>query len=147
MSLQDPASKMSKSDDNPNNYISLLDEPNVILKKIRRAVTDSNKDIVYDEKRVGIYNLINIFSAFTGNTPEEIEDQYIGKMYSDFKNDLAEITIQTLEPIQNEYKKLFKDKPYLDDLLHQGTSKASRIAYKTLDKVYRKIGLVKKKRT
>lgn len=144
MSLQDPEIKMSKSDDNPNNYISLLDDPSVILKKFKRAVTDSETEIKYDEDRKGLYNLINIYSSYADKTPREIEDMYIGKMYSDFKIDLAEIVIESLKPIQSEYTKLINDKAYLDQLLGEGAQKASYLANKTLSKVYRKIGLIKK---
>jgi len=137
---------MSKSDDNSNNYIAMLDDPSVILKKIKRAVTDSNTDIKYDESRPGLYNLINIYSAYSGKTPKDIENMYIGKMYSDFKNDLAEIIIESLKPIQEEYSKILNDKKYLDTLLTDGAMKARHFASRTLDKVYRKIGLIKKTR-
>ena len=146
MSLQDPDSKMSKSDENQNNYIALLDEPSVILKKIKRAVTDSNTEIKYDKSRTGLYNLINIYSAYSGKAPSEIEDIYVGKMYSDLKNDLAEVVIESLKPIQNEYNKIFNDKEYLNTLLSDGAMKARHFASKTLDKVYRKVGLIKKGR-
>ena len=146
MSLQDPNSKMSKSDENPNNYISLLDEPSVILKKIKRAVTDSNTEIKYKKSRAGLFNLINIYSAYSGETPKEIERKYIGKMYSDLKNDLAEVIIESLKPIQEEYTRVYNDKKYLDELLSEGAKKAQYSANITLDKVYRKIGLIKKKR-
>lgn len=144
MSLQDPSTKMSKSDENSNNYIALLDEPSVILKKIKRAVTDSGTEVVYDEKKEGLYNLINIYCAYTDKTPSEIEKDYQGKMYSDFKNDLAEIIIESLKPFQDEYKKIFSDKGYLDKLLAEGRDKARYHANKTLSKVYRKIGLIQK---
>ena len=146
MSLQDPDSKMSKSDENPNNYIALLDEPSIILKKIKRAVTDSNTEIKYDKARVGLYNLINIYSAYSGHSPSSIENMYIGKMYSDFKNDLGELIIESLRPIQDEYSRIYNDKAYLDDLLSEGTIKARHFASRTLEKVYRKIGLIKKSR-
>ena len=144
MSLQDPDFKMSKSDENPNCYISLLDDPSVILKKFKRAVTDSGTEIKYDESKKGLYNLINIYCAYTDKRPEDIENMYIGKMYSDFKVDLAEIVIESLKPIQSEYTKLISDKGYLDQLLSEGADKASYLANKTLSKVYRKIGLIKK---
>ena len=144
MSLQNPENKMSKSDDNLNNIISLLDEPSIIRKKIKRAVTDSNKDIIFDEKRLGLANLLTIYSIATGNTVSEIENNYKGKMYSDFKNDLGDIMVDFLAPIQKEYKLLMKDKGYIQSILKTGSEKASLKAYKTLDKVYRKIGLVKK---
>ena len=144
MSLQDPDSKMSKSDENPNNYIALLDEPSIILKKIKRAVTDSNTEIKYDKERVGLYNLINIYSAYSGHSPSSIENMYIGKMYSDFKNDLGELIIESLRPIQDEYSRIYNDKAYLDNLLLEGTIKARQFASRTLEKVYQKIGLIKK---
>ena len=144
MSLQNPENKMSKSDDNLNNIISLLDEPSIIRKKIKRAVTDSNKDIIFDEKRLGLANLLTIYSIATGNTVSEIENNYKGKMYSDFKNDLGDIMVDFLAPIQKEYTLLMKDKGYIQSILKTGSEKASLKAYKTLDKVYRKIGLVKK---
>ncbi len=146
MSLQDPSIKMSKSDKDPNNYISLLDDPGVILKKIKRAVTDSGSEVKYDENKPGLYNLINIYSAYTDKTPLEVETIYKGKMYSDFKVDLAEIIIESLKPFQDEYNRIFSDKGYLDKILAEGREKARYHANKTLSKVYRKVGLVQKKR-
>ena len=146
MSLQDPSIKMSKSDEDPNNYISLLDEPTVILKKIKRAMTDSGTEVKYDENKPGLYNLINIYSAYTDKTPLEIEAIYQGKMYSDFKVDLAEIIIESLKPFQDDYNRIFSDKGYLDKILAEGRDKARYYANKTLSKVYRKVGLVQKKR-
>ena len=144
MSLQNPENKMSKSDENLNNIISLLDEPLVIRKKIKRAVTDSGTDIIFDESRVGLANLLTIYSIASGESISKIENNYKGKMYSDFKNDLGDIVVDFLEPIQKEYKLLMNDKKYIQDILKHGAEKASFKAYKTLDKVYRKIGLLKK---
>ena len=144
MSLQNPENKMSKSDENLNNIISLLDEPSVIRKKIKRAVTDSGSDIIFDEKRVGLANLLTIYSIASGDSISKIENNYKGKMYSDFKNDLGDIVVNFLDPIQKEYKLLMNDKKYIQDILKRGAEKASFKAYKTLDKVYRKIGLLKK---
>ena len=144
MSLQDPNSKMSKSDSNLNNIISLLDEPSMIKKKIKRAVTDSGSDIVFDEKRAGLANLMTIYSIATGDDMSKIENDYKGKMYSDFKNDLGDIVVDFLSPIQKEYSLLMKDKSHIEKILKDGADKAVNKAYKTLDKVYRKIGLVKK---
>tara|TARA_B100001250_G_scaffold196683_1_gene168955 strand:+ start:1321 stop:2319 length:999 start_codon:yes stop_codon:yes gene_type:complete len=144
MSLQNPENKMSKSDENLNNIISLLDEPSVIRKKIKRAVTDSGSDIIFDEKRVGLANLLTIYSIASGDSISKIENNYKGKMYSDFKNDLGDIVVNFLDPIQKEYKLLMNDKKYIQDILKCGAEKASFKAYKTLDKVYRKIGLLKK---
>jgi tryptophanyl-tRNA synthetase len=146
MSLQDPEAKMSKSDENPNCYISLLDDPSVILKKFKRAVTDSKTEIKYDEKKRGLYNLINIYCAYTGKTSSDVEKMYVGKMYSDFKVDLAEIVIEALKPIQAQYNKIYNDKGYLDQILKEGAEKARYQANKTLDKVYRKVGLIKRAR-
>ena len=144
MSLQNPENKMSKSDENLNNIISLLDEPSVIRKKIKRAVTDSGSDIIFDKKRVGLANLLTIYSIASGDSISKIENNYKGKMYSDFKNDLGDIVVDFLDPIQKEYKLLMNDKKYIQDILKRGAEKASFKAYKTLDKVYRKIGLLKK---
>ena len=145
MSLQQPENKMSKSDANLNNIISLLDEPGVIRKKIRRAVTDSGSNIIFDEKRVGLANLLTIYSIATGDTISKIENDYQGKMYSDFKTDLGNILVEFLSPIQKEYALLMKDKGHIENILKDGAEKARNKAHKTLDKVYRKIGLVKKK--
>jgi tryptophanyl-tRNA synthetase len=144
MSLQDPNNKMSKSDHNLNNIISLLDEPSVIKKKIKRAVTDSGSEIIFDEKRLGLANLMTIYSIATGDNISKIETDYQGKMYSDFKNDLSDIIVEFLSPIQIEYKLLMKDRGQIERILKNGAEKAKNKAYKTLDKVYRKIGLVKK---
>ena len=144
MSLQNPENKMSKSDDNLNNIISLLDPPSKIKKKIKRAVTDSGSNIVFDEKRLGLANLLTIYSIATGDSISEIENHYEGKMYSDFKNDLGDILVSFLAPIQKEYELLMKDKGHIQDILKIGAEKATFKAYKTLDKVYRKIGLLKK---
>ena len=118
MSLQDPKSKMSKSDTNLNNVISLLDQPLVIKKKIKRAVTDSGSDIIYDPNRHGLANLLTIYSVVTRKTISEIENDYKGKMYSDFKNDLGDILVDYLTPIQKEYDLLMKDKGHIEKILH-----------------------------
>ena len=144
MSLQEPEKKMSKSDENLNNIISLLDEPNIVIKKIKRAVTDSMKEIKYDINRKGLANLISIYSNIAKKDIKVIEKEYLGKQYSHFKKDLADIIIDFLNPIQKEYKKLINDKEYINNILKKGADKAQNKAYKTLDKVYRKIGLVKK---
>ena len=144
MSLQNPDKKMSKSDTNLNNIITLLDEPSIIKKKIKRAVTDSQKEIFYDLNRPGLANLMTIYSNITNEDMNAIEKKYSNKMYSEFKNDLAEIIIEFLKPVQSKYYKLIEDKEYINKVLKDGSERAQNIAYKTLDKVYRKIGLVKK---
>ena len=145
MSLQDPNKKMSKSDKNLNNIIALLDEPKMIVKKINRSVTDSGSEIIYDEiNKPGIANLFNIYQSVTGDSIKEIENKYIGKMYSSFKNDLSDILINLLDPINSEYMKLINDKSYLLTILKDGADYAQRKTYKTISKVYRKVGLVNK---
>ena len=144
MSLQDPLKKMSKSDNNENNIIALLDDNNVIRKKINRAVTDSGSKISYSEDKPGLSNLIDIYTSLTNETIKSIEQKYEGKMYSEFKNDLADLIISTLEPIRLEYDKIINDKEYLNNILKDGSEKCSHIARKTISKVYRKVGFVKK---
>ena len=142
MSLQNPDKKMSKSDDNDNNILGLLDPPDMIVKKIKRAVTDSGSTIQYDEDRPGLANLLNIYSALSGDSIKDIESKFEGKMYSEFKKDLAEVVVESLNPIQNKYNELINDKAYLTEVLSEGAEKASRIAFKTIRKVYKKSGLI-----
>ena len=144
MSLQHPEKKMSKSDTNLNNIITLLDEPNLIKNKIKKAVTDSQKEIFYDINRPGLANLMTIYSNITNKDIKEIEVKYSNKMYSEFKNDLADIIIEFLKPVQSKYYKLIEDEEYINKVLKDGSERAQNIAYKTLDKVYRKIGLIQK---
>jgi tryptophanyl-tRNA synthetase len=142
MSLQDPGSKMSKSDENANSYILLLDPPETIMRKFKRAVTDSEAVIRYDVKnKPGVSNLMSIYSSVTGKTLEQIENEFEGKGYGDFKTAVGEAVVETLRPIQEEYNKLMESKDYLQDLMKKGAEAAGRIAGKTLSKVYRKIGL------
>ena len=141
MSLQDPTKKMSKSDTDLNNIITLLDKPEIIRKKLKRAVTDSGKRILFDpEKRLGVANLMNLYSGLTGLEISAIESHFDGKMYSDLKIELSELTIDTLKPIQNEYDKIMGDRLFLNSILENGRKKANKIATKTLRKVYKKIG-------
>ncbi len=114
MSLQDPESKMSKSDENENGYVLILDEPDAIRRKIKRAVTDSIGEIRYNDEQLGIKNLINIYSAFSGDSIEEIENRYEGVGYGKFKEDLADVVIEGLTPIQKKYNELINDKDYLE---------------------------------
>jgi tryptophanyl-tRNA synthetase len=143
MSLQDPTKKMSKSDTDLNNVITLLDNPDVIRKKLKRAVTDSGKRILFDpEKRLGVANLINLYSGLTGLEISAIESHFEGKMYSDLKIELSELIIDILKPIQIEYQKLMGDRTFLDSIMENGRKKANKIANKTLRKVYKKIGFL-----
>lgn len=142
MSLQDPETKMSKSDENPDNYIAVLDPPDVIRRKIKRAVTDSGTEIRYDESRPGIANLLTIHAALTGKPMPEVEAHFAGKGYGDLKGELCEVVVATLEPVQKEYQRIMADKGYLEQVLARGAERARGRARKTLSKVYRKVGLV-----
>ncbi len=145
MSLQEPTKKMSKSDENVKAYISMMDDLNVIAKKIKSAVTDSEGVIEYregDEAKAGINNLITILSAVTGKTIEQIVAEYQGKGYGDFKSDVAEAVVECIRPIRAEFDRISADKKYLTDIYTQGADKATAIAERTLKKVYKKVGFV-----
>ncbi len=142
MSLGDPSKKMSKSDANENAFISMNDEPSVILKKFKRAVTDSDNRIIFSEEKPGISNLLSIYCAFTDKTIEQAEQEFEGKGYGDFKLAVGEAVADVIEPIRQEKNRLFADKTYLDSVLRNGAERAERIAYRTLNKVYKKVGLV-----
>jgi len=141
MSLTAPESKMSKSDENPNSYISLLDDPNVILKKFKRAVTDSENRIKYCEEQPGVSNLLSIYSVVTGKSIPDVEKEFEGKGYGDLKTKVGEAVAEELRPFQEEYKKIRADKAYLNEVMKEGAEKASRNSLKILRKVYRKVGL------
>lgn len=147
MSLQEPTKKMSKSDENEKNFIAIIDDPKVVEKKIKSATTDSDTVIKYDmENKVGLSNLMNIYSALTGKTFEEIEKIYEGKMYGHLKVDLAQIVVDKLSPVREKYLDLMKNKDYLDQLMNEGAAKAEVRAESTLKKVYEATGLVLRKR-
>lgn len=142
MGLDNPEKKMEKSAASENNYIALTDSAEIIRKKISRAVTDSGKDIIFDQKRAGLYNLLTIYQLFSGDTPEIIEKKFAGRGYGDFKKDLAELLIAKLSPIQEKYQKLINDKSYLDQVLKEGREKVTPIAEQTLQDVKKKIGFI-----
>ncbi len=145
MSLQEPTKKMSKSDENPKAYISMLDDFNVIAKKIKSAVTDSEGVIEYrenDETKAGINNLMTIMSAVSGKTIEEITLEYQNAGYGVFKNDVAEAVVETIRPIRAEYDKIVNDKQYLAQICEEGAQKARALSRKTMSKVYKKDGFV-----
>ena len=144
MSLQEPNKKMSKSDENMNNIISLLDSESQVIKKINRSVTDSDNKILCKNDKPGISNLLNIYASVSGKSIIELEQEYDGKSYSEFKSDLSENIIELLKPIQIKYNEIISDKKWLEDLLISGSEKASFIARKTMSKVYRKVGFIKK---
>ena len=141
MSLQDPTAKMSKSDENTNAKIMLLDDPDLIVKKFRRAVTDSGSEIRAAEDKPGVTNLMSIYSACTGKTFVEIEREFDGKGYGDFKTAVGETVRDMLRPIQERYAVYLSDKEQLNSILKSGAEKASYLASKTLAKARRKIGL------
>ena len=142
MSLQDPTSKMSKSDPNENGYILLLDTPDAIVRKIKRAVTDSGSEVRRGEGKEGVENLMSIFSAVTGKNMDEIEAEFDGKGYGDFKSAVAEAVVEELRPIQEKYNELMSNKDYLQQVYRQGAEIANRVAMKTVSKVYRKVGFI-----
>lgn len=146
MSLAEPTKKMSKSDPNTKSFISMLDDPKVIEKKIKSAVTDSEGTIRYDkENRPGISNLLSIYSIFSGETIEEIEQKYDGKGYGDFKTGLAEVVIDELSPIQERYYELMESEE-LDRILDEGAERANRAANKMLKKMENAMGLGRKRK-
>ncbi len=140
LSLQDPAKKMSKSDENPNASIFLLDEPDTIAKKIKRAVTDSGTTIVFDESRPAIHNLLTIYHLMTGKSANEIEVHFQGKGYGHLKTELAEAVVEFMKPFQERVKDF--DDAHLNEILKKGAAKARIIARATLDDVYTKMGVV-----
>lgn len=142
MDLQNPTKKMSKSADNPNGYILIMDEPEVIRKKVSRAVTDSIGIVKYNDEQLGVKNLMTILGTITGKTMEEIEKDYEGEGYAKFKSDVAEAIIGELEPIQKRVKQLLEDKKQLEEIYTKGAEKANYIANKTLRKMKKKIGFI-----
>lgn len=142
MSLQDPTQKMSKSDPNENGYILLLDPIDKAVKKIKRAVTDSGSEVRRGDGKEGIENLMSIYSAMTGSTMDEIEAAFAGKGYGVFKEAVAEAVAEVLRPIQARYAELIANRDYLESVYRQGAEKASRVAMKTVSKVYRKVGFI-----
>ncbi len=142
MSLQDPLKKMSKSDPNPKSFISVFDAPEVIVKKIRSAVTDSEGSVRFADGKDGINNLMGIYSCCTGLDYAQIEAEFQGKGYGDFKAAVAEAVVEELRPVRERYERYVNDKAYLKDVAAQGAERASRIADRTLQKVMKKIGFV-----
>lgn len=142
MDLQNPEKKMSKSE--PQGSIALLEEPASIIKKIKRAQTDSLGCVKFEEGRFGINNLISIYGAVTRKSAEEIETEFEGKGYGDFKKAIAEAVVAELEPIQNKYKELMDNKDYLKSVYTKGAIRAREIAEETIRKVHQKIGYIER---
>ena len=139
-SLTDPTKKMSKSDPNENSYVGIIEPRDVTIRKIKRAVTDSDARVRYAEGKDGINNLMNIYSAFTGKTYDEIEKEFDGKGYGDFKAAVGEVVADGLSDVRDRYDRLVKDKAYIEDIMKNGQEKASYLARRMLSKVYRKVG-------
>ncbi|WP_125154041.1 tryptophan--tRNA ligase [Clostridium rectalis] len=142
MDLQNPSKKMSKSSDNPNSYILIMDTPDIIRKKINRAVTDSLGVVKYSDDQPGVKNLMNILSVATGRNVNDIEKEYEKLGYAEFKKDVAEAIIREIEPVQNKVKDLLNNKEYLESIYKNGAEKANYVARKMLSKMQRKIGFV-----
>ena len=144
MSLQDPTKKMSKSDENPNASILLMDDPDTIMRKFKRAVTDSDAQVIYKEDKPGIMNLINIYSSITGKTVEEVEKEFDGKGYGDFKMAVGESVVNKLKPLQDRFYDLQKNKDYINSCIKENDEKAAYFANKTLRKAQKKVGLLER---
>ena len=140
MSLQEPTKKMSKSDENPNASILLMDDPDTTIRKFKRAVTDSEACICYREEQPGIKNLLDIYCTCTNKTVEEALKEFEGKGYGDFKLAVGESVVSVLRPIQEEFARLSKDKAYIDSIIKENAEKANYFANKTLRKVQKKVG-------
>ena len=141
MSLQEPTRKMSKSDENVNATIMLLDDKDTIIRKFKRAVTDSEAEVRYGEDKPGISNLMDIYGCVTGKTNDEITAEFAGKGYGDFKLAVGEAVTDELAPLQKRYEELLKDKAYIENCIKENDAKAAYFANKTLRKVHKKIGL------
>jgi len=144
MSLQTPENKMSKSDPNPNGCIRLLDDKDTIIRKFKRAVTDSGSEIVASADKPGVTNLLSIYSAVTDKTVKESEQEFCGKGYGDFKLAVGEAVADALAPVQSEFSRLQNDKAYVESVYKKGAEVANYIASKTLRKVYKKVGFIAK---
>ena len=144
MSLQEPTKKMSKSDDNPNACILILDDKDTIIRKFKRAVTDSEAEVCYREGKDGINNLMTIYSSVTGRSFDEITSEFAGKGYGDFKLAVGEAVADHLEPVRTEFDCLIQDKAYLKKCYTEGAEKALRYSQRIVSKAYHKVGFVDK---
>ena len=142
MSLTEPEKKMSKSAENENSFVLLMDPPEVIMRKFKRAVTDSEGGIYRSPEKPGVTNLIDIYAAATGLTPDQVEAEFSGKGYGDFKTAVGEAVVELLRPVREETLRLMSDKAQLEAYYRSGAEKAARVAEKTLRKVHKKLGYV-----
>ncbi len=140
MSLQEPSKKMSKSDENPNASVYLMDDEDVIIRKFKRAVTDSLARIAYTDEQPGIKNLLDIYCACTGKTPAEAVKEFEDRGYGELKTAVAEAVVSVLKPVQKRFEELSKDKTYIDEVIKENAEKADYYAKKTLRKVQKKVG-------
>jgi tryptophanyl-tRNA synthetase len=145
MSLAEPTKKMSKSDENPNAIVYILDDRDTIIRKFKRAVTDSDTCVRFAEGKDGINNLMSIYSCFTGKDFGEIEREFEGRGYGDFKLAVGEVTADALAPVQKRHAELLADKAYLEATMKKGAEEAAYYARKTLSKVQKKLGFVQVK--
>ena len=146
MSLQNPTRKMSKSDEDQGGTLYLLEKPELLAKKIKSAVTDSDTQIRFAPEKPGISNLLTLLSVLSGKPIDQLEKDYASSNYATFKQDVADVVVETLRPVQERYHAIIDDKPLLDSILKAGAEKAQSRAYKTLTKVYRKVGFVERVR-
>ncbi len=146
MSLAEPEKKMSKSDTNPNAYVLLMDKPEDIMRKFKRAVTDSEAKVEFREGKAGVNNLITIYSVATGKSVSEIENEFVGKGYGDFKVAVGEAVVEMLRPIREKTENVLKNKDYLEEIYKKNAIRASQLAERTLEKVSKKVGFVAKAR-
>jgi len=142
MSLAEPTKKMSKSDENENAVVRILDTKDTIIRKFKRAVTDSDTSVRYAEGKDGINNLLTIYASFTGKSIEEAEREFSGCGYGDFKIAVGEACADALAPVREEFDRLIADKAYLESIMRTNAEQAFRIARKTLSKVQKKVGFI-----
>ena len=142
MSLTEPTKKMSKSAENENSYVLVMDSPDAIMRKFKRAVTDSDACVRKSPEKPGVSNLIDIYCAATGESVEEVERRFEGKGYGDFKPAVGEAVVELLRPVREETERLMADKGELERLYRLGAQKASAVAERTLSKVHKKLGFL-----
>ena len=146
MSLADPTKKMSKSDEYENAVVRILDDRDAIIRKFKRAVTDSGNEVRRGEGKDGVGNLMSIYSAFTGKSDEEIEREFEGRGYGEFKAAVGEACADALAPVKAEFDRLMNDKKYLEDVMAAGAAEAKQNAARTMSKVRRKVGFIEARR-
>lgn len=142
MSLQEPTKKMSKSDENVNAWVAILDKPEDIMRKFKRAVTDSEAEVAFRDGKDGVNNLMGIYSAITGKSLEKITEEFAGKGYGDFKTAVGEAVVEELRPVRERFDELMKNRDFLTETWRKGAENAEKLANRTLSKVMKKIGFI-----